>query len=180
MGPLFTIFTILFIIVSVAMSLIILVQRPSGGGLAGAFGGAGGGTDTVFGGRIGDALTWATVIAFVLYLLFSIGLNRAAHIAPAQQASTTESVEGAPEDLGTGEPVPEETGGPSSDSQQPITEIPSEPEEGGGDETPADTGDAEAEPDTAPDTATNEETESRPETPSDNPGSDEEDGGEGE
>lgn len=81
----FFIFTVLFTIVSIAMILIILVQRPQGGGLAGAFGGAGGGgTDTVFGGRVGDALTWATVVGFVLYLLFAIGLN----LAPIQQSAT--------------------------------------------------------------------------------------------
>ncbi|MHC4967609.1 MAG: preprotein translocase subunit SecG [Planctomycetota bacterium] len=65
----FWITTLVFIVVSASMVLIILVQRPQGGGLAGAFGGAGGaGTETVFGGRVGDALTWATVTAFVLYL----------------------------------------------------------------------------------------------------------------
>ncbi len=73
----FWIVTVVFIIVSGALVLIILVQRPQGGGLAGAFGGAGGsGTDTVFGGRVGDALTWATVIAFSLYLLLAIGLTK--------------------------------------------------------------------------------------------------------
>lgn len=72
----FVILTILFTIVSSVMILIILVQRPQGGGLAGAFGGAsGGGTDTVFGGRVGDALTAMTVGAFVVYLAMAIGLN---------------------------------------------------------------------------------------------------------
>lgn len=73
----FWIATIIFIIVAGALVLIILVQRPTGGGLAGAFGGAGGsGTDTVFGGRVGDALTWATVIAFSVYLLLAIALTK--------------------------------------------------------------------------------------------------------
>lgn len=73
---LFIFTTILFIIVSIAMILIILVQRPQGGGLAGAFGGASGGsTDTVFGGRVGDALTAMTCVAFLLYLGLAIGLN---------------------------------------------------------------------------------------------------------
>ena len=51
-----------------ALVLVILVQRPQGGGLASAFGG-GGGTDTAFGGRTGDALTVATVAAVVLGLV---------------------------------------------------------------------------------------------------------------
>jgi len=67
---------ILFFLTALAMVLIILAQRPSGGGLAAAFGGAGGsGGDTVFGGRVGDALTWATVVGFVLYLALALGLN---------------------------------------------------------------------------------------------------------
>jgi len=76
-STMFMILTFVFILVAIALVLIILVQRPSGGGLAGAFGGAGGGgTDTVFGGRVGDALTWATVCAFVLYMLLAVALNR--------------------------------------------------------------------------------------------------------
>ncbi len=72
----FWIATLVFIVVSASMILIILVQRPQGGGLAGAFGGAGGAaTETVFGGRVGDALTYATVTAFVVYLALAITLN---------------------------------------------------------------------------------------------------------
>jgi len=72
----FLIVTLVLIAVSAAMVLIILVQRPSGGGLSGAFGGAGaGGSETVFGGRVGDALTWSTVVIFVLYLTIAVSLN---------------------------------------------------------------------------------------------------------
>jgi preprotein translocase subunit SecG len=68
--------TLLFIVASVTLVLIILVQRPSGGGLSGAFGGAGGGgTDTAFGGRTGDVLTVATIAAFIVYLGLGVGLN---------------------------------------------------------------------------------------------------------
>lgn len=74
MSFLFIILTLLFIVTAIALVLIILVQRPQGGGLSGAFGG-GGGTDTAFGGRTGDALTVATITAFGIYLLLAIGLN---------------------------------------------------------------------------------------------------------
>ncbi|RLS95234.1 MAG: preprotein translocase subunit SecG [Planctomycetota bacterium] len=74
MNFLFALLTVLFIVVSIALVLIVLVQRPQGGGLTGAFGG-GGGTDTAFGGRTGDALTVATITAFAIYLLIAIGLN---------------------------------------------------------------------------------------------------------
>ena len=76
MSTWFWITTIVFAMVALVMILIILVQRPQGGGLAGAFGGAGGSsTETVFGGRVGDALTYATVTAFVIYLGLAISLN---------------------------------------------------------------------------------------------------------
>ncbi len=72
----FSILTVLFILSSIILVLVILVQRPQGGGLAQAFGGAsGGGTDTAFGGRTGDVLTYLTMGAFALYLLVAIGLN---------------------------------------------------------------------------------------------------------
>ena len=70
------ILTVVFLIVSIGLILFILVQRPQGGGLAGAFGGAGGGgTDTAFGGRTGDVLTVGTVGAFCIYLTLAIVLN---------------------------------------------------------------------------------------------------------
>ncbi len=76
MSTWFWIATILFACVALVLVLIILVQRPQGGGLAGAFGGAGGSsTETVFGGRVGDALTYATVAAFVVYIGMAIGLS---------------------------------------------------------------------------------------------------------
>jgi preprotein translocase subunit SecG len=76
------------------------VQRPQGGGLAGAFGGAGGsGTDTVFGGRVGDALTVMTVIAFLLYLGLAIGLNLMDPAPVAPTAAATPEITSAPGDL---------------------------------------------------------------------------------
>lgn len=68
--------SLLFVLVSVLMILIILVQKPKGGGLSGAFGGAGGGsTQSAFGARTGDVLTWATVVFFVLFVLIAMGLT---------------------------------------------------------------------------------------------------------
>ena len=94
MGIAFTLLTVLFIIVSVALVLVILVQRPQGGGLASAFGG-GGGTDTAFGGRTGDALTVATVAVFSVYLLLAIGLN-IFNRAPAKEETPAAISESAP------------------------------------------------------------------------------------
>lgn len=88
MQILFSILTVLFFVVSVALVLIVLVQRPQGGGLSGAFGG-GGGTDTAFGGRTGDALTVATITAFSIYLLLAIGLNITSNTIRNAPAETT-------------------------------------------------------------------------------------------
>lgn len=105
MGYLFFALVILFIVVSAVMILIILVQRPQGGGLAGAFGGAGGGsTDTVFGGRVGDALTWATVIAFAVYLVLAVSLNLVP-VRGGQAEPTQEGVQGVD---GMNVPLPED------------------------------------------------------------------------
>ncbi|MCA9295677.1 MAG: preprotein translocase subunit SecG [Phycisphaerales bacterium] len=76
MNSVFVIALLGFIIVSTVMILIILVQRPSGGGLAGAFGGAGAtSSESVFGGRVGDVLTNVTIGAFVAYLALAITLT---------------------------------------------------------------------------------------------------------
>ncbi len=84
----FVLLTIVFIVLSAAMILIILVQRPQGGGLAGAFGGSGGtSSETVFGGRVGDALTVATTIAFIVWLGFAISLNLMSPTAAAPGAT---------------------------------------------------------------------------------------------
>ncbi len=125
MSILFNILTLLFIVVSVALVLIVLVQRPQGGGLTGAFGG-GGGTDTAFGGRTGDALTVATITAFTIYLLIAIGLNittNAARSAAMEPASNT----AAPADGGTGTTAPAD--GTTQPGSTPAQAIPMSPEE---------------------------------------------------
>jgi len=90
MSSVFVISLLAFIVVSTAMILIILVQRPQGGGLAGAFGGAGAtSSESVFGGRVGDVLTNVTIGAFVLYLALAITLT----LVPASEAPPAELAE---------------------------------------------------------------------------------------
>jgi preprotein translocase subunit SecG len=67
---------VLFIVVCIFLILLILIQKGRGGGLASAFGGGGG--NTAFGSKTGDVLTWATSIAFGVFLLTAIALNRLA------------------------------------------------------------------------------------------------------
>ena len=66
-------FIVLFILVCLIMVLLVLIQKGRGGGLASAFGGAGG--NTAFGAKTGDVLTWATSVVFGVFLLLAIILN---------------------------------------------------------------------------------------------------------
>ncbi len=67
-----------FIMVCLLLMLIILIQKPKGGGLSGAFGGSGGGSQAAFGAKTGDVLTVVTVILFVMFIGFGMGLTWAA------------------------------------------------------------------------------------------------------
>jgi len=66
------VFMVLLPIVSIFMILLILVQRGRGGGLVGAFGGAGG--QSAFGAKAGDVFTKITIVTVCFWLLLCIGL----------------------------------------------------------------------------------------------------------
>lgn len=86
-----------FLIVCLSLVLIVLIQRPQGGGLSGAFGAGGGAGQTAFGTKTGDVLTLVTIGIFVLFLLTAIGLNFAVRppkaVAPANAVVSTEGTE---------------------------------------------------------------------------------------
>ena len=64
---------VVFIFVCLILILLILIQKGRGGGLASAFGGAGG--NTAFGSKTGDVLTWATSIVFGIFIVLAVVLN---------------------------------------------------------------------------------------------------------
>ncbi len=65
----------LFLLVSLLLILAVLIQRPQGGGLSGAFGAGGAGSgQTAFGAKTGDALTITTVVTFVIWLCVAVAL----------------------------------------------------------------------------------------------------------
>jgi preprotein translocase subunit SecG len=67
-----------FLFVSLTMILIVLIQKPQGGGLSGAFGASsdgGGSGQTAFGAKTGDVLTTLTIAIFVIFLVSAAGLN---------------------------------------------------------------------------------------------------------
>ncbi len=132
-----------FVVVCVVLILTVLIQRPQGGGLSGAFGAGGGSGQTAFGTKTGDALTIATISMFVIFVLFAIGLNFAAR---------PESIDSGRPQAGPlqAETAPAPAGTPAATSEP---ETPQDPAEIGADSSGAFRGpDDEAEPDaTLPD-----------------------------
>src|SRR5260370_32208441 len=70
-----------YLVVCLFLTLWVLIQKGRGGGLASAFGGAGG--NTAFGSKTGDVLTWATSVVFGIFLLLAIVLNWTANAREA-------------------------------------------------------------------------------------------------
>ena len=66
---------VLFLLTSIGMILVVLIQRPQGGGLSGAFGAGGSSGQSAFGARTGDALTISTIVVFLIFMGLAIGLN---------------------------------------------------------------------------------------------------------
>lgn len=89
-----------FLFICVLLILTVLIQRPQGGGLAGAFGSAAGSGQTAFGAKTGDALTIFTIAMFVVYLLVAVGLNYA--VKPVAAAPGTPQASQQPANGGTG------------------------------------------------------------------------------
>ncbi|MFN0010898.1 MAG: preprotein translocase subunit SecG [Phycisphaerales bacterium] len=93
--------TVLFLFACLLLILVVLIQRPQGGGLAGAFGSGAGSGQTAFGTRTGDALTVATIGLFVFYLATAVGLTyfvkprSAPVVAPQVESAPGVPVEGA-------------------------------------------------------------------------------------
>lgn len=91
---------ILFIFISLILILIVLIQKGRGGGLASAFGGAGG--HTAFGAKTGDVLTWATSIIFGVFILLSVTLNLMANrLAHGTGPAPVEAIPAIPATPGT-------------------------------------------------------------------------------
>jgi preprotein translocase subunit SecG len=143
------ILTVVFLLVCVMMVLTILIQRPQGGGLSGAFGSGAGSGQTAFGAKTGDALTWFTIIVFVLFVGFAVVLNYAHHPQTLPSGATVQPANGEPANTSTGEAPPSDTPAPA-----PTGESPAAPQS-----TPADTAPPSApksEPATPPEAPKNE------------------------
>ncbi|MHC5108242.1 MAG: preprotein translocase subunit SecG [Planctomycetota bacterium] len=140
----------LIIFVCALVMLVILIQRGRGGGLTGAFGGAGG--SSAFGAKTGDVFTWITVIIVGVWGLLQIVANFALDksaiaiqtntaTSTGESGSTTESIELPITTVPVQEP-PATTTQPGAGTETP-TEAPAEKPA----EQPAGDGSAEGAPD---------------------------------
>lgn len=135
-----TAMALLFALTCLFMMLVILIQKPKGGGLSGAFGGAGGSAQAAFGAKTGDLLTTITIGCFVVFLGLAIGLTYAirADVTPkVPNAVTPVSTTPATGSTGTGAaPAGDATAPAADDAALPAEEAPTEAP--AVEETPAD------------------------------------------
>lgn len=104
--------TLAFLLVCLMLILIVLIQRPQGGGLSGAFGSGAGSGQTAFGAKTGDALTIGTISIFVIFILAAVGLNFAAR--PSEASDRPVAVT-APEGAGSEAPADAAAGDADAD-----------------------------------------------------------------
>jgi preprotein translocase subunit SecG len=120
-----------FILICVILILLILIQKGRGGGLASAFGGAGG--QTAFGSKTGDVLTWATSVVFAVFVVFAVLLNLIGNHIDAKRngsvaAAITANAPTAPVNPGPSVPPP---AGETDVAHQPV-QTPAQPTEAPG------------------------------------------------
>ncbi len=73
-GLIMNILAVIFVVGSVALMLVILIQKGKGGGLSGAF--AGGMASGILGSKTGDVLTWITISMASLFILVALVLDK--------------------------------------------------------------------------------------------------------
>ena len=110
--------TLLFVAVSLLLILTVLIQKPQGGGLSGAFGAGAGSGQTAFGAKTGDALTVITILMFVAWLAVAVAMNYGTKPAAADRATEAKAAENQTGTSGTGTttPAPE---APAAETQAP-------------------------------------------------------------
>jgi len=73
-GFVMSILATIFVIGSVVLILVVLIQKGKGGGLSGAF--AGGMASGILGSKTGDVLTWITISVASLFIIVALVLDR--------------------------------------------------------------------------------------------------------
>jgi preprotein translocase subunit SecG len=65
---------VIFLVCSIVLVLIVLIQKGKGGGLSSTF--AGGMASGILGSKTGDVLTWITIGAASIFVFFALILNK--------------------------------------------------------------------------------------------------------
>lgn len=130
-GILMNLVAVLFVLVSVVMILLILIQKGRGGGLSAAFGG--GMASGLLGSKTGDFLTWATIGVVAVFLVLAVLLARFYRPASGEFAGAA--------------PRAAQPAQPSGRTPQPATQAPAT-------ELPADATAPQSQPPAAPGAAT--------------------------
>ena len=115
---------LLMCVTSLFLILLVMLQRGRGGGLTGAFGGAGG--QSAFGTKTGDVFTKFTVYTAVVWILLCIGLIFVSRSSSTPQFDAASATTGAgvseTETTDSGNAIPGELmGGSEPDATQPAT-----------------------------------------------------------
>ena len=95
--------TVFFVATCVLLILVVLLQKGRGGGLAGAFGGAGG--YSAFGAKTGDVFTWITISLTAMFVILAVAGNKAFVQAPPK-AMAPPTPASRPVGLPPGNPLP--------------------------------------------------------------------------
>jgi preprotein translocase subunit SecG len=133
-GIVMNLVAILFILVSVILTLLILIQKGRGGGLSAAFGG--GMASGLLGSKTGDFLTWATITVVSVFLVLAVllakfyrpsiteyrGSQQSAQTSqPGQKGSPTQPSEGTSPAPREPAPAGADTGAGATQGQPPAT-----------------------------------------------------------
>lgn len=97
----------LFVLVSITLVLVVLVQKGKGGGLSGAFGG--GGAGGLLGTKTGDFLTWFTIGLTAVFLFMAVLMAKYYRPTIEGGAPAGEAVQEAPAEVPAGTDVPAQT-----------------------------------------------------------------------
>ena len=141
-GFLMKLVAVVFVICSVLLILIVLLQKGRGGGLSGAFGGGMGGS--LLGSKTGDFLTWVTICLVGVFLILATVMAKyykptvsdfgGAGVTEQKQPATSTQTTGAPQPTSTQQTTSGQSAEPETPSQTDESEdllepfIPEEPE----------------------------------------------------
>jgi preprotein translocase subunit SecG len=120
-GFVMNILAAIFVIGSVVLILVVLIQKGKGGGLSGAF--AGGMASGILGSKTGDVLTWVTISVASLFIVVALVLDRWWRpSASGPESRTPAPITSNDTGRGTGQPIREAPAAPAQEQPQGQTQ----------------------------------------------------------